>query len=285
MIRAALGWLGVGSQEQEQDKQWVDSQEQCLQGDILCQVLGQLDSFTLGRVLAVCKDWKAVGMEDALWRRLCYARWNLQAYRSHGRYKYGERTWYECCRVFHRRMRLPKLPSVSDREVVYALGRQHRIGCWMLVMHQPACRLLHRARDDGSLGSVLLTRLVMQNLRECPLNISTQRGFTLTFRDGVRTSGRARKLMVVGASSRSDADADADASTSHNLSDDKAPAGTLHLQGYLVATAWLPGGYLMATARLPHGYIMAWLPHGYRTATSWLPHGYRMAIRRRVIAS
>lgn len=173
-------------------------QEQCLYGDILGTILSHADGYALGRVLAVCSEWRAQGTDDSLWRRMCFGRWNLVA-RSHGRYKYGERSWYEVYRIFHRRQRLPRLPSISDRDVVYASGRQHRLCCSLLVSHQPACRLARRPLKDGGLGPVLLGRLLLQNLRDTPVSIDAmQRGLVLTFRDGERTSGKLQLHNVGG---------------------------------------------------------------------------------------
>ena len=52
-------------------------QEQCLYGDILGTILSHADGYALGRVLAVCSEWRAQGTDDSLWRRMCFGRWNL----------------------------------------------------------------------------------------------------------------------------------------------------------------------------------------------------------------
>ena len=160
-----------------------------LDDDTLATIFMYLDAFVLARMGTVCKAWRGVAMADDLWGRAAQLRWGL--HRKSGRYKYGERSWREVYRVFHRRMRIPTCPGVGPRDVVYASGRKAQIYCWLVLNHQPACRLAERTYREVHLpGSpqatcrVLSCRLVVQNLRDVPIEVDPIAGLALTLRDG-----------------------------------------------------------------------------------------------------
>lgn len=79
--------------------------------------------------------------------------------------------------------RLPSLPMVSIREVVYAQGTAGRVFCWLTVRHQPACRLVEDAYDDCK---YLYIKLICQNLRSerVAISLSADSCLVLTHRDG-----------------------------------------------------------------------------------------------------
>jgi hypothetical protein len=57
------------------------------------------------------------------------------------------------------------------REVVYASGVASGCCCWLVVNHQPACRLKQWQTDDELTLSYLSCRVVVQNIREEPLDV------------------------------------------------------------------------------------------------------------------
>ena len=159
----------------------VNTDSMALHGDVLTLVLEHLDGFEVGSVSSVAKEWRDSCHSDHLWRDLVLQRWKLGDRKRRGKYKFGERSWRECWRVFHRRNKLPVIDSVSDREVVYASGRAHRIACWLHIAHQPACKL---AILGEPLAPHLCARLIVQNLRSSPIVSDTVFSLSLTLRDG-----------------------------------------------------------------------------------------------------
>jgi len=144
------------------------------------------DQWTLYSASLVCRLWRQVARREELWEAMVRARWRLRR-RCTGKYKYGERTWREAYHVFHRMHRLPSLPGVSGKEVVYAQGFSQRVSCWLLVQHQPACRLA----DKGSDGrKVLLAKLIIQNLRAEPIFLGLRIAgcLSLFLRDGSQSN-------------------------------------------------------------------------------------------------
>ena len=152
--------------------------------DTLIQCLSHLDAHALARVASVSHMWKEAAKDDGLWADLVRARWELQDRKR--RYKYGERTWREVFRVFHRRAHPPTVTGVSQREMAYAFGQRGRVGCWLYVVHQPACRLATRFTAGGPGHRVFIVRVVVQNFREGPLILPGDPSMCLmlTLRDG-----------------------------------------------------------------------------------------------------
>lgn len=155
--------------------------------DALSQIFMHLNAFSLVRMSAVCTSWRSTAQNDELWARAAQQRWRLAA--KAGRYKYGERSWREVYRVFHRRNRIPIYPGIGQREVVYACGRKDRVAVWLLINHLPACRLAERAlhgetHSEGALCRVLSCRVAVQNLRDSPIEVDAMSGLALTMRDG-----------------------------------------------------------------------------------------------------
>ena len=163
--------------------------------DTLAMILSHLDAYALCRVSTVSTTWRQVCKGDDLWGVLARARWNL-ADRGNKRYKYGERSWREVYRVFHRRNRIPITAGVGQREVVYASGREQRVCCWLLVNHRPACRLA--ARDDGT--SSLDCRIVVQNLRASAIQIDAASGIEIVWRNGGVSRGMITESAHEGLS-------------------------------------------------------------------------------------
>lgn len=158
--------------------------------DTIISCFSYLDAYQLGRVSQVCKAWREASYDEGLWAQLVRARWMLR-HEKRGRYKYGERSWREVFRVFHRRMKPPQaIEGVAPREFVYAVGRVGRVACWVYVTHLPACRLGERrhpaAKPFEPAQKVLLMRVVLQNLRAAPIIVSTDpsKCLQLTLRDG-----------------------------------------------------------------------------------------------------
>lgn len=153
--------------------------------DTIIAILSNLDAFQLGRISSVCKTWKEASRDDDLWSELVRARWKLRE-QKRGRYKYGERSWREVFRVFHRRMKPPQTDGIAPREFVYAAGSSGRIACWLYVTHLPACRLGERVHKPLAPSiRVLVTRCVVQNLRDGPIMLSAPSNcLQLTMRDG-----------------------------------------------------------------------------------------------------
>lgn len=141
---------------------------------LICDQLGC--AYALAAASGVCRAWRAtIRDRDELWAELCRARWGM-APRA-GKYKYGERLWREVFRVSHRRMRVPDLNAVAGlapREVAYASGRGHRVCVWVFVSHAPACRL-----SVGASGSLLATRVLVQNLRQTGIDLDPAAGISL----------------------------------------------------------------------------------------------------------
>ena len=162
----------------------ADASPFTLCADTLIQCLAHLDAHALARVASVSRMWRDAAKDDGLWADLVRARWMLQDRK--GRYKYGERTWREVFRVFYRRHRPPAIAGVSQRETPYAVGQRGRVGCWLYVTHQPACRLITRCTAGGREHRVLVVRVVVQNFREGPLLLPADPSMCLmlTLRDG-----------------------------------------------------------------------------------------------------
>ena len=193
-MQALSAFLGVGSSPTGDDAAEDAAEGSALHGDLLALVLEHADGYTLGRAMAVNKEWRDTSRIDYLWRRLVLERWQLGV-RKHGKYKFGERSWKECWRVFHRRNRMPKIEGVSDREVAYASGREHRVACWMHVSHRPACKLT----PFGELAAPhLCARLIVHNLRATPLTSNAAFGGQLTLKDGTRTSALPLEVQEGG---------------------------------------------------------------------------------------
>jgi hypothetical protein len=110
-----------------------------IDADVLALILSHLDAHTLARIAAVSAAWNEASKLDYLWSWAARERWRLPEKR--GRYKFGERSWREVYRVFHRRVRMPRVAGIQQREVAYACGCAHRVSIWLVVNHQPACRL------------------------------------------------------------------------------------------------------------------------------------------------
>jgi hypothetical protein len=171
----------------------AQGQELELDSDCLQLCLAYLDAFQLGRAAAVCRAWRDATCADDLWVDLVHHRWKLKQ-RKHGRYKHGWRTWAEVYRGFHRRHRVPSLPGMPNRQMVYASGRMGRVCCWLFVNHQPACRLAERERMvRGMYGqysswrqNCLTCRVVLQNLRTSPIVLGAQEtSIGVRMRDGL----------------------------------------------------------------------------------------------------
>ena len=148
--------------------------------DALYVILSQLDAFALARVSRVSKTWRLAAAVETHWSELSKRRWKLKE-KKDGKYKYGERSWREVFRVFHRRNRMPNVEGTSMREVVYSSGRANRVCCWLLVNHLPACRLVARATPPSKL---LCARIVLQNLRDDHVTVNPAKDLSITLRDG-----------------------------------------------------------------------------------------------------
>lgn len=193
----------------------TDTIDALLCGDALQSIFLHLqDAYALASMALVCKAWREVVCDangDLLWGEVVRTRWKLQE-KKNRRYKYGERSWREVFRVFHRRNRLPNFPGISmQRDVIYAAGRQSRVACWLIVNHQPACRLASRGGDSGDGGEseasvdsgapvaaaaatrhggpwkVLQARVMVQNLRSSNILLAPDACLNLTLRDGVNS--------------------------------------------------------------------------------------------------
>jgi hypothetical protein len=150
-----------------------------LDGDSLTAILSSLDARSLGRVLGVSQHWRATASSDDLWAAACRSRWQLPAPREG---KWPGRpphemvgcsstglarrcsSWPEAYRVFHR---LRRPPLLHDR-VAYATGMQHGVGCWLIVAHQPACKLPLALQDGLQAHKVLRARVLVQALPPPP---------------------------------------------------------------------------------------------------------------------
>ena len=156
--------------------------------DTLISILSHLDAYALARLSSVCTLWRDAATSEVLWASHVRTRWQID--RKFGtRYKFGERTWREVFRVFHRRQRPPSIDGVGPREVAYATGRHGRVACWLYVTHLPACRLGQRASwlSPHEPVKVLQTRVVVQNLRDAPIALATNNPsacLALAMRDG-----------------------------------------------------------------------------------------------------
>ena len=80
--------------------------------DTLAKIFDHLSAFALVRMGAVCKAWRTVSLDDDLWGRAAQNRWKLPS--KSGRYKFGERSWREVYRVFHRRNRPPTFSGIGN---------------------------------------------------------------------------------------------------------------------------------------------------------------------------
>jgi len=149
--------------------------------DVVQIMFGQLDLWSLVNAAAVCSLWRSAASVDFLWGALARKRWNLPDKR--GRYKFGERSWSEVYRVFHRRLRMPLFAGVGEREVVYASGWSSRVGVWLLVNHGPACALAQRWGTDHAC-KLLSCRILVHNLRDTPITVDGQNGLMVAMRDG-----------------------------------------------------------------------------------------------------
>lgn len=110
-------------------------------GDLLALCLDAArDTRTLARAAAVCRSWCAVAVREDLWEQASRRRWRLQ--RRKGKFKFGERSWRDVYVAFHRMGRMPSLEGVSARQVIYAQGSRSQVCGWLLVQHEPACRLV-----------------------------------------------------------------------------------------------------------------------------------------------
>ena len=176
----------MGNQTEQEDEPTAHDR---LDEDSLAACLSLLDGFALGRALCVCKKWRETATRDDLWSTWCRARWRLPPPRRSNkgtrppRLRENEsRTWLEVHRVYHRRKKPPRLtPFVSEREVVYARGVQCRVGCWLLVSHQPAC-LLPLTSEPDARHAVLRVRVIVQNLRHDAM-LLTSDALAVVFRD------------------------------------------------------------------------------------------------------
>ena len=156
------------------------------------------DGFSLAAQALVSKSWREAVAADHLWGIAVSNRWKLEN-RKAGKYKYGERSWREVYRVFHRRNKPPRCPGVlHNREVVYASGSASRIGCWMVLNHMPACRLVQRGDEaQGGPWPTMCCRLMIQNLRSSDIVVIPTQCLSLTMRDGM--CSRPLPTMVGGA--------------------------------------------------------------------------------------
>jgi len=154
-----------------------------LDGDSLAAILSSLDAFSLAMALGVSQLWRATASNEDLWAAACRARWQLPAPRDGrmpgrpphemvGCSSTGQprrcKSWPEAYRVFHR---LKRPPLLHDR-VAYATGMQDFVGCWLLVAHQPACKLSLALHGGEHAHKVLRARVLVQNLREDPVSLS-----------------------------------------------------------------------------------------------------------------
>ena len=179
MLRKA--WDAAISWREEMTSPELDAEPTSLCTDTLqhCFANFSTDGYQLAKMAQVCKSWREAATGDLLWEDAVRARWKLDANKK-GKYKYGERSWREVFRVFHRRMRVPAYPGVSHaRDVIYSSGKQNRVCCWLAVTHQPACRLAGREH-----WKVLQTRILIQNLRTSTVVVEPSECLSITFRDG-----------------------------------------------------------------------------------------------------
>ena len=152
--------------------------------DVIYLLLSNLDGLSLPVARCVCRHWHNVGGAESLWEPLCRARWRLTA-KKRGGYKYGEREWSQVYRKFHRHNRAPDMidHGVSRHEVAFASGNRSRVAAWLLVSHNPACRLpaAPPAYDDALSSGVpdavagrrcLRVRVVVQNIRASPVRLT-----------------------------------------------------------------------------------------------------------------
>ena len=152
--------------------------------DVIYLLLSNLDGLSLPVARCVCRHWHDVGGAESLWEPLCRARWRLTA-KKRGGYKYGEREWSQVYRKFHRHNRAPDMidHGVSRHEVAFASGNRSRVAAWLLVSHNPACRLpaAPPAYDDALSSGVpdavagrrcLRVRVVVQNIRASPVRLT-----------------------------------------------------------------------------------------------------------------
>jgi len=135
--------------------------------DCLTLVLAQPQcGYSLARAQGVCRAWRRVASQEPLWENAVNTRWRLavRGRTSSGKTTVdGERSWRELWRVFHRRNRMPRSRGLSFRAVSHAGGFANRVGAWVVVNHQPACRLIPAL--DGAGAARLSCKLLLQNLR------------------------------------------------------------------------------------------------------------------------
>lgn len=117
----------------------------------------------LAAAAATCTATRnALVRNEKVWQNAATARWALKPKTSTSRWIYGERTWREVYRVFHRRNRMPSVPSLSERALPLAHGASQRVHAWLVVTNQPACRLL--APSSTRPLPALPAKLVVQNI-------------------------------------------------------------------------------------------------------------------------
>ena len=156
-------------------------------GHTLISIL-HLDAYALARLSSVCTLWRDAATSEVLWASHVRTRWQID--RKFGtRYKFGERTWREVFRVFHRRQRPPSIDGVGPREVAYATGRHGRVACWLYVTHLPACRLAQRPPGSRRTSRSRCSRRASwsRTLRDAPIALATNNPsacLALAMRDG-----------------------------------------------------------------------------------------------------
>mmetsp|Transcript_8993 Transcript_8993/g.28813 ORF Transcript_8993/g.28813 Transcript_8993/m.28813 type:complete len:315 (-) Transcript_8993:442-1386(-) len=190
---AAAGWRALGIDRRaapleaalEPTSVKADPAIDSLGDDVLSLCLAQARcGWTLAAAMQVCHAWRTVAAGEELWENAVTTRWRLATRRRSrsGKYVHGERSWREVWRVFHRRRRRPCCAALSPRAVHHALGESGRLAAWLLINHQPACRLLPPL--DGCTSPRLSCKLLLQNLRPETLCLLGGGHMLLLLRDG-----------------------------------------------------------------------------------------------------